>query len=69
VSVDALIDEIRAAEGGAGPGAAAGEDDAELAVATRLRVMRSLEARARSRHQPEYDTFRKTGSLGDVDRC
>jgi hypothetical protein len=50
VTVDSLIDAIRAAEGGAGPGGAAG-DDAEVAVATRLRVMRSLEARARSRHQ------------------
>jgi hypothetical protein len=49
VSLDALIDAIRAADGGAaGP---AGEDDAELAVATRLRVMRSLETRARGRHQ------------------
>jgi hypothetical protein len=51
VSLDALIDAIRAADGGAGPGGAAGDDDAELVVATRLRVMRSLEARARSRHQ------------------
>lgn len=49
MSVDALIDAIRAADGGR-PGGAA-DDDAELAVATRLRVMRSLEARARSRHQ------------------
>ncbi|HEX8110791.1 MAG TPA: hypothetical protein VF516_23830, partial [Kofleriaceae bacterium] len=49
MSLDALIDAIRAADGEAGPGGAA--DDAELAVATRLRVMRSLEARARSRHQ------------------
>lgn len=45
----ALIDAIRAADGEAGPGGAA--DDAELAVATRLRVMRSLEVRARGRHQ------------------
>ena len=53
MSLDALIDAIRAADGGAGPGGAAGsaEDDADLAVATRLRVMRSLEVRARSRHQ------------------
>jgi hypothetical protein len=50
VSVDALIDAIRAADGG-GPGGAAGDGDAELAVATRLRVMRSLESRARGRHQ------------------
>jgi hypothetical protein len=50
VSLDALIDTIRAADAG-GPGGAAGDDDAELAVATRLRVMRSLEVRARSRHQ------------------
>jgi len=49
VSVDALIDAIRAADGG-GPGGAT-DDDAELAVATRLRVLRSLAARARSRHQ------------------
>jgi hypothetical protein len=42
-NLDALVDTIRAADGAA-------EDD-ELAVATRLRVMRSLEVRARSRHQ------------------
>ncbi|HEX3475633.1 MAG TPA: hypothetical protein VHT91_11455 [Kofleriaceae bacterium] len=47
MSLDTLIDAVRAADG-AGPAA---DDDAELAVATRLRVMRSLEARARSRHQ------------------
>ena len=51
MSLDALIDAIRAADGGAGPGGAAGDHDAELVVATRLRVMRSLEVRARSRHQ------------------
>lgn len=38
-----LVDAIRAADGGA--------DDDDLAVATRLRVMRSLEVRARGRHQ------------------
>lgn len=48
-NLGALIDAIRAADGDAGPGEAA--DDAEFAVATRLRVMRSLEARARGRHQ------------------
>jgi hypothetical protein len=51
MSLDPLIDAIRAADGGAGPGGVAPGDDAELAAATRLRVMRSLEARARSRHQ------------------
>lgn len=50
MTVDALIDAIRSADAG-GPGGAAEDDDAELAVATRLRVMRSLESRARSRHQ------------------
>lgn len=44
MSVDELLGAIRAAD-------AAGDDDAELAVATRLRVARSLETRARSRHQ------------------
>jgi hypothetical protein len=44
VSVDDLLGAIRAAD-------AADGDDAELAVATRLRVARSLETRARSRHQ------------------
>jgi hypothetical protein len=44
VSVDELLGAIRAAD-------AAGDDEAELAVATRLRVARSLETRARSRHQ------------------
>jgi hypothetical protein len=50
MSLDALssaIDAIRAADGDAGAGA----DDGELAAATRLRVMRSLESRARGRHQ------------------
>ncbi|HEX3760391.1 MAG TPA: hypothetical protein VHW23_16860 [Kofleriaceae bacterium] len=49
MTVDALIDAIRAADGDAGDGPAAG--DAELATATRLRVMRSLESRAGGRHQ------------------
>jgi hypothetical protein len=44
MSVDELLGAIRAAD-------AAGDDEAELAVATRLRVARSLETRARSRHQ------------------
>lgn len=44
MSVDELLGAIRAAD-------AADDDDAELAIATRLRVARSLETRARSRHQ------------------
>ena len=44
MSVDDLLGAIRAAD-------AAGDDEAELAIATRLRVARSLETRARSRHQ------------------
>jgi len=46
--IDALVDAIRAADGGAAGGV--GDDD-DLAVATRLRVMRSLVVRARGRHQ------------------
>jgi len=44
MSVDELLGAIRAAD-------AAADDDADLAVATRLRVMRSIETRARGRHQ------------------
>jgi hypothetical protein len=44
MSLDDLVGAIREADGGGG-------EDAELAAATRLRVMRSLEARARGRHQ------------------
>lgn len=47
MSLDPLIGAIRAADGDGVVGAV----DAELAAATRLRVMRSLEIRARGRHQ------------------
>jgi len=50
MTIDALIGAIRAADGGDAAGAADAAA-AELATATRLRVMRSLEARARGRHQ------------------
>jgi hypothetical protein len=44
MSLDELVGAIRAADD-------TGDDDAELVVATRLRVARSLETRARGRHQ------------------
>jgi hypothetical protein len=47
VSLDQLIGAIRAADDAEGHDG----EDAELATATRLRVMRSIENRARSRHQ------------------
>jgi len=47
MNLDDLVGAIRAPDGG-GDG---GGDDPDLAAATRLRVMRSLEVRARSRHQ------------------